>query len=79
MKHKHAWFEKFKEPWDWVKFIHHHKKYGTVRDLESEDFPKALEDNFLKQVVTELKKGANILDLVLTKNENIIGELNIES
>lgn len=41
-----------------------------VHDLELKIFLNVLENNFLKQVVTEPTKGANILDLVLTNNEN---------
>ncbi len=42
---------------------------GVIGDSDSEEFLKALQDNFLKQVVTEPTRDANILDLVLTKDE----------
>ena len=44
---------------------------GIVGDQESEDFLGVLQDNFLKQVVREPTRGENILDLVLTNNDNI--------
>ena len=47
--------------------------------MESEDFLKVLQDNFLKQVVTEPTRGENILDLVLTNNENMINEVEVGS
>ncbi len=48
-------------------------------DLESEDFLRVLQDNFLTQVVTEPTRGGNILDLVLTNNENMICEVDVGS
>ncbi len=38
-----------------------------------------MQDNFLKQVVTEPTKGDNILDLALTNNENMISEVDVGS
>ncbi len=52
---------------------------SVVGDLESEDILKVLQDNFLKQVVTEPTRGDNILDLVLTSNENMISEVDVGS
>ncbi len=50
-----------------------------IGDLESEDFLRVLQDNFLKQVVTEPTRGDNILDLVLTNDENMISEVDVGS
>lgn len=50
---------------------------GMVGDLESEDFLKVIQDNFLKHTVTEPTRGNNILDLVLTNNENMVSELDV--
>ncbi len=52
---------------------------GVVGDLESEDFLRIFQDNFLKQVVTESTRCDNILDLVLTNNENMISEVDVGS
>ncbi len=49
----------------------------VVGYLESVDFLWVLQDNFLKQVVTEPTRGENISDLVLTNNENMISEVDV--
>ncbi len=51
----------------------------VIGDLESEDFLRVLQNNFLKHVVTEPTRGENILDLVLTNNENMISEVDVGS
>ncbi len=48
-------------------------------DLESEDFLRILQNNFLKQLVTEPTRGDNMQDLVLTNNENMISEVDVGS
>ena len=52
---------------------------GVVGDEESEEFFGVLQDNFLKQVVREPTRGENILDLVLTNNENMISGVDVGS
>ena len=52
---------------------------GIVGDQESEAFLGVLQDNFLKQVVREPTRGENILDLVLTNNENMISGVDVGS
>ncbi len=44
---------------------------SVVTDLESEDLLHSLQDIFLKQVITEPAKEANILELVLANSENM--------
>ena len=51
---------------------------GVIGDSGSEEFLKAVQNNLLSQVVTEPTWGANILDLVLTHDENIISEIGVE-
>ena len=41
-------------------------------DREAEEFLNTIQNNFLKQMITEPTRGNNILDLILTKNENNI-------
>lgn len=47
----------------------------VISDSHSEDLFKVVQDNFLKQIVTEPNRSANLLDIILTDNENIISEL----
>lgn len=46
-----------------------------VRDLEAERFIKVMQDNFLKQLVHEPKRGNSILDEVLCNNDKTVGEV----
>ena len=48
-----------------------------VGNRESEEFLKVLQDNFLKQLVTEPTRGNNILDLILTNREEIINQVDV--
>ena len=41
-------------------------------NLESSDFLEVINDNFLCQHITEPTRGANILDLVLSNDENAV-------
>ena len=50
---------------------------NVVGDLGSEELLKVIEDNFLKQVVTEPTRGDNILDLILTNNSNMIRDIEV--
>lgn len=51
---------------------------GIIGNLDSEEFLKVVQDNILKQLMTEPMRGTNILDLVLTNAENIISEVELE-
>lgn len=50
---------------------------GVMGDLESEDFLKVIQDNFLKKAVTESTRGNNILDLILINRAIMISELDV--
>lgn len=50
---------------------------GVLRNIESDYFLKVLRDNFLMQTITKPITGNNILDFVLTSNENFISELDV--
>ena len=47
--------------------------------LESVMFAECLEDNFYEQYVKEPTRGGNILDLVITNEQGLIGEVSVEA
>lgn len=51
---------------------------GVLRNIESDYFLKVLRDNFIMQTITEPITGNNILDFVLTSNDNFISELDVK-
>ena len=42
-------------------------------------FAECLEDNFYEQFVKEPTRGGNILDLVITNEQGLMGELRVEA
>lgn len=46
-------------------------------DINSEEFLNVVQDSFFKQLVTEPTRQGNILDLVLTKNESLVSQVEI--
>lgn len=53
---------------DWV---------NLLSDLESEDSLKVIRYNFLKQIVTERGREANMFNLVLANDGNMLREPNL--
>ena len=52
--------------------------WGNITgDREAEEFLNVVQNNFLKQVIREPTRQGNILDLVLTKSENDISEVEV--
>ena len=47
--------------------------------LEGALFEECLEDNFYEQYVREPTKGGNILDLVITNELDLIGDLGVDN
>lgn len=45
---------------------------NTVGDHEPEEFLKVIQGKFLKQVIRKTISGENILNVVLTNNDNVL-------
>ena len=46
-------------------------------DHESDDFINIIQDNFLKQIVSELTREDNVLNLVITNRDNLVTNMEI--